>query len=39
MLRGYTIVETKATVTVVRTRVKCVLIFSKIENAILYSLP
>ena len=34
-LRGDTVVETKATLKVVRARVKCVLIYSKIENATL----
>ena len=34
-LRGDTVVETKATLTVVRARVKCVLIYSNIENTTL----
>ena len=38
-LRGDTVVITKATLKEVRTRVKCVLIYSNIENATLYSLP
>ena len=38
-LRGDTVEETKATLKVVRTRVKRVLIYSKIENAALWSLP
>ena len=38
-LRGDTVVGTKATFEVVRTRVKCVLIYSKTENALLCSLP
>ena len=37
-LRGDSAVETKATLTVARARVKCVLIYSNIENAILCSL-
>ena len=39
ILRGNTAVETKATSKVNRTRVKRVLIYSKIENATLCSLP
>ena len=39
MLRGDTVVITKATLKVVRARVKCVLIYSNIENAIICSLP
>ena len=38
-LRGGTVVETMATLTVVRERVSCVLIYSNIENAPLSSLP
>ena len=38
-LRGDKVVETKATLKVVRTRVKSVLIFSNIETAALCSLP
>ena len=38
-LREYTVVETRVTLKVVRTRLKLVLINSKIENAALRSLP
>ena len=39
LLKGYTVVETKATLKVVRTRVEHVLIYSLIENATPCSLP
>ena len=39
MAKGDTAVETKTTLTVVRARVKCVLIYSIIEIATLCSLP
>ena len=38
-LRGGAVLETKATLEVVRTRVECVLICSKIANATPCSLP
>ena len=36
LLRGHTVVETKVTLKVVRTRVKRVLMYSKVENASMY---